>query len=502
MKIEGNAKLIKFESDVQLVKYNVLKEVAKSAFKGNLQQDYKKVIKEVADEMDTISRCCIYKERAIIEERVKLAMGGDKDNPNVIEVISAACDECPVNRFLITEACRGCLAHKCKDACPFGAIYYVGKRAYIDYTKCKECGRCKAACPYNAIAEVMRPCMRACSIGALTYDSDTEKAVINNEDCVQCGACAAACPFGAIVDKSYIVNVIDLIKRKKEKDDINIYAVVAPAIASQFTFATIGQVVRAIKTLGFREVLEAALGADIVAEHETNEFAHALQEGKNIMTSSCCPAFVKYIQKKYPELADDVSTSVSPMIAVARLVKQMDEKAKVIFIGPCTAKKAEMNLEDLKGSVDYVLTFEELLALLDASGIQVDKCEEDPLDNASFYGRIFARSGGLTEAVAHVVESNNLDVDFKPIVCNGLKECDMALKLAKINRAKGNFIEGMACEGGCISGPGTIRHGVRAKNEVDKYAKISTEKGVKESLRVFDVDKLNLERDYSKILKK
>lgn len=495
MSAESNVELMKFESNVQYIKYQVLKEVSKLAFDGNLKEGYRDIPNKIVPGPKPITRCCIYKERAVVEERVKMAMGGDKDNDNIIEVMEVACDECPVNRFTVTDACRDCLSHKCSEACNFGAITHIGHRAYINPDLCKECGKCRAACPYEAISDVKRPCIKACKAGAIEIN-ENRKAKIDNEKCIQCGSCVFMCPFGAIMDKSSIVDIINLLKNREEQN-YKIYAVIAPAIASQFSYAKIGQVVNAIKRLGFHHVIEVALGADIVALHETNEFAKEIEE-KKVVTSSCCPAFVKYIQKNYPKLKDNISTAVSPMIAISRLIKQTDETAKIIFIGPCTAKKAEINQADLKGDTDYVLTFEELLAMLDAAGIQVGECDEDVLDNASFFGRIFARSGGLIESIQHVIEAEELDAEFKPIRCDGLKECDMSLKLANIGRLNGNFIEGMACTGGCIGGAASLQHGMKDRKEVDKYGNMAIEKGVMDAVRIFNIDKLNLNRDFSK----
>jgi [FeFe] hydrogenase (group B1/B3) len=482
----------KFESDVQLLKYEVLKSVVKLTLEGSLSKKYKSISKELIPGPKPRTRCCIYKEREIVNERVKLAMGGNKDNENIIEVISVACDECPINRFTVTEACRGCLAHKCAEVCPVHAIYTINQRSYIDTNKCIECGKCKSVCPYNAISDVMRPCKKACTAKALSFD-ENKKAVIDNSKCIQCGACVYQCPFGAIMDKSYVVDVVKLLKRSKSNNKVNVYAVIAPAIASQFTYARIGQVVTGIKKLGFKDCIETALGADMVTAHEKEELVSNIKEGK-AMTSSCCPAFVNYIKKNYPELTQHISSTVSPMIAISKLVKKMDPKGKVVFIGPCTAKKAEIADPDLKGITDYVITFEELQALLDAYDINVEECEDSPLNNASFYGRIFARSGGLTEAVANLVNEQNPDVTVKSVSCDGLQECDKALKLLKFGKLDKDFIEGMACIGGCIGGAASLCHGPKDKNEVDKYGKLALEKQVKDSLRVIKLEEINLSR--------
>ena len=482
----------KFETDVQLIKYEVLRGVAELALEGSLSEKLHTLPKIIAPGPKPRIRCCIHKERAIMEQRIKLAMGGHSDNPNIIEVMDIACDECPIYRFTVTEACRGCLAHRCSEVCPVGAIQHVGGRAYINPNKCAECGKCKSVCPYNAISDVMRPCKKACPTHALSFDDD-KKAVIDNEKCIQCGACAYQCPFGAIADKSFIVNVIEELARTKSDKDIRMYAVIAPSISSQFTNVTIGQVVKGIKQMGFHDVVEVALGADMVALHETKELALAAGK-KKFVTSSCCPSFVSYIEKFYPTLKDNISDTVSPMIAISRLIKSMDDKARIVFIGPCTSKKAEIMRNELKGDTEYVITFEELCAMLDAMDINLVECEEAALDNASFFGRIFARTGGLTEAVKHAIETEKLDLDFRPSVCDGIAECDKALKLAKFNRLKENFIEGMACINGCIGGAASLCHGPKDKNEVDKYGQMAVENDIKSSLRVFDVEKINLSR--------
>lgn len=486
----------KFETDVQLVRYEVFKEVSKLAFDGTLEKKYKNIPKTLNPGPKARFRCCVYKEREITKKRVKLAMGGDRNNPNIVEVIGAACDECPINRFTVTEACRGCMAHRCSEACPVGAIYHVGQRAYINQQKCIECGKCKAACQYDAISDVMRPCRRSCPVDALSIDDD-KKAVIDNDKCIQCGACVYQCPFGAIMDKSQIVDVINELKKSQQNQAIRVYAVVAPAISSQFAYAKLGQVMQGIKDIGFYDVVEAALGADLVAYKETLEFAEEVEE-KDFVTSSCCPAFVSLIQKKYPELQSNISTSVSPMIAVSRLIKSIDEKASVVFIGPCVAKKKEIRQADLAGSTDYAISFEELCAMFDAKEIDLANLPEYELNNASLFGRIFARTGGLSEAIKHVKEQYDIKTDFRPVTCDGVTECEKALKLAKVKRLDGNFIEGMVCSGGCIGGPLSLTHGPKDKREVDKYGQLAVEKGVKDSLRIFDIEKLDLKRNWDK----
>ena len=466
----------KFDTQVQLLKYKVLREVARAEWEDRLDQAVFDIPKLIAPGPHSTMRCCIYKERAIVSERIHMAMGGNPDNPNAIEVLSIACDECPTSGYAVTEICRGCLAHRCQDACPKGAISFKNdQHAVIDKTKCVNCGLCAKACPYSAIVDRKRPCETACKIKAISM-APTGEAQIDNGKCISCGACSYQCPFGAIMDKSYIVDVVRILK-DSARENVRVYAVIAPSISSQFSYAKLGQVVSGIKALGFHTVVEAALGADMVAWDESAEL-----EEKGLLTSSCCPAFVEYIAKAFPELQDKVSHNPSPMVAIAKYIKSTDPTGKVVFIGPCTAKKNEFRKESVRPWVDSVLTFKELQALFDSRDLEISTLPEDVLDNASYYGRIFARSGGLSEAVAQAFSEKGSDFQAKPVVCSGIEECRMALM--KLARGIGdfNFIEGMACVNGCINGAGCVTHGAKNKSEVDKYGREAMEKNISDAI--------------------
>jgi [FeFe] hydrogenase (group B1/B3) len=472
----------KFDTKVQLLKHNVLSEVARHAWSDDLIENVLDIPKSIIPGKEPTMRCCVYKERAILGERVKLAMGGDQHNPNIIEVIDIACDDCPTGGFEVTNACRGCLAHRCEAACRRGAIVFDhNQKAHIDKTKCVECGQCSKMCPYSAIINLRRPCENACKVKAISM-SDALYAKIDNGKCISCGACVYQCPFGAISDKSFILNAVDLLKKSAANSKCKIYAVVAPSIASQFKYATLGQVITGIKKLGFFSVVEAALGADMVADKEACELAE-----KGFLTSSCCPAFVKYVETQFPALKDAVSKNLSPMATIAQYIKSADSDCKVIFIGPCTAKKAEIQKKDVRRLVDCVLTFEELQALFDSRNIDITTLGESHLENASYYGRIFARSGGLSDAVGQAVKENGLDFDYKPIACDGIEQCKVALLKASRGLLPNNFIEGMACVDGCIGGAGCLTHGVKNKTEVDEYGKEALEKTIKEAVSQISV---------------
>lgn len=470
-----------FDTNVQQLKYEVLREVARHAYDDNLTDCYIDIPKQVAPGPKPTMRCCIYKERAILQERIKLAMGGDKQNPNVIEVIPIACDECPISRYEVGIDCRGCIAHRCQAACPAGAISFdASQKAHIDPAKCKECGKCAAVCPYSAIARHVRPCEKACKVKAISRGDDNV-AHIDDSKCISCGACVYQCPFGAISDKSYILDAIKLLRESENNQRFKVYAVVAPSISSQFRYAKLGQVITALKRLGFFSVVEVALGADMVAFSEARELAE-----KGVLTSSCCPAFVTYIEKTFPKLKDKVSHNLSPMAELARYMKSTDPNCKIVFIGPCTAKKAERQRERVKDLVDCVLTFEELQALIDSRDIDMSTLEEDVLDNASYFGRIFARSGGLSDAVKQALKEQNIDFDLRPVACDGIEQCRMALLKLAAGKLPENFIEGMACISGCIGGAGCLTHGAKDKSEVDAYGREAMEKSITDAISVTD----------------
>ena len=469
----------KFDTKVQYLKYKVLREVAHQAWEDTLFQNLLDIPQMIVPGKTSTMRCCVYKERAILSERVKIAMGGSSENPNVIEVIDIACDECPAAGYEVTNFCRGCLAHRCEDVCKRGAISFDHNHvAHIDKSKCVECGQCARVCPYSAIINRKRPCQIACKIKAISINEDNA-AAIDNSKCIQCGACVYQCPFGAITDKSYILDVIDLLKKSQNNEKYKVYAVVAPSISSQFNYAKLGQVITGLKKLGFYTVIEAALGADMVAMAESKELSE-----KGFLTSSCCPAFVQYIKSSFPNLLPLVSHNLSPMATLAKYIKKTNEKAKVVFIGPCTAKKAEAKLDSVKPFIDSVLTFEELQALYDSKNIDITTLEEDVLDNASYYGRIFARSGGLSDAVLQALTEQNIDFDLKPSVCDGIEACKIALLKKSKNVLDANFIEGMACTGGCIGGAGCLTHGEKSKADVDKYGKEAFEKTISNAVSV------------------
>lgn len=461
----------KFETRVKHLKYEVLKSVAEAAFEGRLAESVLDIPKQIIPGNKPTMRCCVYKERAILGERVKLAMGGDKENPNIIEVIPIACDECKQAGYQVTDNCRGCIAHRCEQACTKDAITFDNKmKAHIDASKCVQCGMCSKVCPYGAITNYKRPCQNACKVHAISTD-DEGAAIISNDDCIQCGACVNSCPFGAVMDKSFILETIELLKEAKKNSAMRLVAVIAPSIAVQYQGIHVNQVVEGLLALGFTDVVEAAYGADCVSSRESMELA-----SKGTLTSSCCPAFVSLVKKKFPKLAPLVSTTPSPMVMAAMAVKVKFPDAKTVFISPCTAKKAEGLLEEVRPFIDNVITFEEMDALFDAQNINIAELKGTPdLRDASRYGRNFAESGGVTAAVTKALRehTDGMDemFDIHPVICNGIDECIATLKRIEAGKADGNFIEGMVCDGGCINGAVSLRHlGNSARFILEKHS--------------------------------
>ena len=473
-----------FDTKVQLLKYEVLKAVIKRAYADKLDTAMYEIPREIIPGPKAEMRCCIYKERAILEERVKMAMGGDASNPNVIETLPIACDECPIESYFVTPACRGCINHRCVEVCPAGAIRIENMHAVIDPEKCRDCGLCAKACPYHAIVDLTRPCVTSCKIGAISIGED-KKAVINNDKCVMCGACAYSCPFGAIADKSYVLELVDILK-EAEKSGRKVYALIAPAIVSQFKYAKIEQIVEGIKMLGFHNVIETALGADITLHKEINELKEV-----DRLTTSCCPSFVMYIEKHFPKLAQYLSHSPSPMVEAAMLIKRTSPDAKVVFIGPCSSKKHEYKLAKTKGAVDCVISFEELQAFLDARDIDVSALPEHPLNNASRFGRIFAKSGGICEGVQALTQNEDMGgKKICPLALNGLEQIKIAMLKMNAGRLPENFIEGMACEGGCLNGSLVLHHGDKNVKDVDRYGEEAKETDIGGSVALY---KMSLE---------
>ena len=438
------------------VKHEVLYLVAKAEFEGHLQEALNTIPYEIVPGPQPAFRCCVYKEREVVRERISLArninpLTGEPCH-NTVQILPAACEGCPITRFVVTDNCQKCMAKACFNSCNFGAVTIERDKAHIDPAKCRECGKCHQACPYHAIADLQRPCKRACPVDAIGMDENM-RVRIDDEKCIRCGHCIAACPFGAVSDASRMIEVIDALKSGRE-----VYACVAPSGEGQFGPGISMDSLRdAIKKLGFVDMVEVALGADYVAYEEAKEWEEALAEGKK-KTTSCCPSFVHMINRHFPQLAECISTTVSPMAATARLIRANHPGAMCIFIGPCIAKKSEAGqYQHIEGdNADLVLTFEELLALFRAKEI-VPEPKELTNQQGSIYGKNFAKNGGVMNAVKQAHKESGATDELKVCACNGAEECKKALTLLKVGKLPEDFIEGMICTGGCVNGPGSLK---------------------------------------------
>lgn len=453
------------DTTIDHIKHEVLLEVARLSFLGELEEKKEDIPFHLIPGPQANFRCCIYREREIIRQRIRIAEGRPstkEDNNNIVQVITSACDGCPIGRFTVTDNCRKCVGKRCVSSCPFHAITMNRDRAYIDPSKCKECGKCAAACPYNAIADIMRPCKRSCPVDAISMD-ENNIVVINEEKCISCGACIKSCPFGAISDRSFIVDVIHLLKQEQ----LEVYAMVAPAWEGQFgETINFSSLANGLKLLGFKDVYEVSLGADLVTVSEGEEWLHSYKEGIKL-TTSCCPAFVSLIEKHFPSLIPNISTTISPMTATAKVIKSINPSAICVFIGPCIAKKNEVLDTIALNGADYALTLEELSIMLKANEVTLETFT-DSLQQGSIYGKRFCASGGVSASVLEYFKEQDERSPIQVKQCNGAIACKKALTLLKLNKLPEDFIEGMACEGGCKEGPGNIITGKLADTKREK----------------------------------
>ena len=414
--------------------------------------------------------------------------------PPLINVIKFACNACDEKKVHVTDGCQGCLAHPCMEVCPKKAISLdrVTGKSIIDQDACIKCGRCATVCSYNAIIVQERPCAKACGMKAITSD-ENGKATIDYDKCVSCGMCLVNCPFGAISDKSQIYQVIKAIQSGEK-----VYAAVAPAFVGQFGPKVTPEKLRAaMKELGFADVLEVAIGADLCAKQEAEDFLKEVPEELPFMATSCCPSWSMMAKKLFPEQAKCISMALTPMVLTARLIKQKEPNCKIVFVGPCAAKKLEASRKSIRSYVDFVLTFEEVAGMFDAKGVDwKDIPEGEPLFRASADGRGFAVSGGVAEAVVHVVKRIDPDREVKVMNAEGLQNCRKMLQMAKIGKYNGYLLEGMACPGGCVAGAGTIQTVKKAAAALEKMKKEalftdaydSKYRARLESLEKFDVE--------------
>ncbi len=336
-------------------------------------------------------------------------------------------------------------------------------------------------------------CQAACPFDAILYDYNNKSTYINYDLCVGCGLCIDSCKDGKLLDKIDFIPIADLIKNNK-----TVIAAVAPAITGQFgENVSLDQLRASLIKIGFSDMIEVAFAADMLTIKEAVEFNKHVNGPDDLMiTSCCCPMWVGMLKRVYKELVPDLSPSVSPMIAAGRIIKKLNPKAKVVFIGPCIAKKAEAKEKDLVNDIDFVLTFQELDNIFKALEIDPSKLEGIPTkDYASKGGRLYARTGGVSIAVSEAIEELYPEKSklFKSAKAEGVKECKDILNKALSGEVKANFIEGMGCIGGCVGGPKALIAKEQGKIYVDNLAYNSPIKVATHSNTMDEVlEKLNI----------
>ena len=471
------------------IRKKVFTEVARMAYAGGDYSNAEDLPYIIVPGDRPLHRESVFLERAIAGERVRLAMGlsirpiqtrslmtegmdaaavaEQYYEPPLINIIPYACHACPTNRYMVSNYCQNCLAASCQKVCPKDAISFRNNRSYIDLDKCIRCGKCAKACPYNAIVHLERPCQAACGMDAITSD-EQGRAVINQDKCVACGQCLVSCPFGAIVDKGQIFQVIRSIMEGEK-----VIAIVAPAFIGQFgKHSTPGKFISAMKMLGFKRIVEVAVGADMCTIEEARDFLEKVPKEQNYMATSCCPAWHSMIYKLFPGEAKNISMTLTPMVFTARLMKKKYPGCKVVFVGPCAAKKLEAIRADIRSDVDFVLTFEELQGMFEAKEIDFETIEPMyDLNEGTAAGRGFAVAGGVAKAVADLAQQENPDLEIKTARAEGLRDCRKLMALAKAGKYNGYLLEGMACPGGCVAGAGTLLPVDLAANVVGRYQK-------------------------------
>ncbi len=472
-------------------RHKVIEEVCKLAWDKKLnKENMEKLVYDMTSDNKPKFRCCIYKEREVLRQRINLAAGnnqdGKKDNA-VVQVIDAACMECPISSYSITDNCRFCMGRPCLSACSFDAISKGEVRMHIDHKKCKECGKCASVCPFNAIVHLERPCKRACSVGAITYDEDG-LCVISKDKCISCGACIHSCPFGAISSKTYLVQIIN-----KILEGCEVYAMCAPATEGQFgENVSIDDLRKVVKELGFKDLIDVGLGGDIVSYYESKEWSECIKTGKKL-TTSCCPAFKEMLKKHFKEQFDNnVSNVVSPMCAVSRLLKYKNPNCITVFIGPCVAKKAEAEDPDIKGNADFVMTYGEFTTLIRSKNLTIPE-NSDYTQQSSIYGKKFAMSGGVAGAVLECMKERGEDIsNVKFTKASNAKECFTAVSLLKLGKLNEQFIEGMVCDGGCVGGPSKRKLGKEIIGAREKLLDRADNRGIIENLEKYDFKNVSM----------
>lgn len=445
-------------------------EVVKAFFNDTLVEKADRLPIEIIPKDRIPSRCCIYKERALVRYRILSLMGVDlekdddefksigeyvkdvlaKDEPNLplLTTIKSGCYGCPKDQYRISDACRGCFARPCMANCPKDAIVFLNGQAHIQEDRCIRCGKCMEVCPFHAVVHIPVPCEEACPVGAIKKN-EQGFVEVEHEKCIGCGKCVRSCPFGAIAERSELFKVLKMLKRGDK-----VTAMIAPAIDGQFP-GTLSQIKASLLKVGFTDVFEVAKGAEVTSIKEGEELCEKIKENKGYMTTSCCSSYMELIEKHLPFLKERYSDSHSPMAYSAELCKKADPEAKTVFIGPCLAKRVEA-AKKYSSIIDGVITFAELAAIFMAKDVDVKEMPDEDLgDTSSFEDcREYAVSGGVASCVLSRLD-NTENIRILPI--NGIDKKTVRLMSTWPKKAPdADLVEVMVCEGGCLAGPGTI----------------------------------------------
>lgn len=476
------------------VKREILVRIARLQLEGKLEKGVHYIPREMVPRNSTSVRCCVFHDREIIrmrvisrmgfsledydeeetlEELAKKALAREKPSWPMLTVLDEACNSCVRSHYMVTNACQACFARPCMINCPKKCISIHDNRASIDENTCINCGLCLKNCPYHAIIKIPVPCEQSCPVGAISKDENGKEA-IDYHKCIFCGNCMRECPFGAMMDKGQLVDVIKHIMNGKK-----VVALYAPSIAAQFK-AGPGHLEAAFAKAGFFKTWEVALGADITSDHEAIEFEERMERGDKLMTTSCCPAYVRAVKKHVPNLVPCISETRTPMHYTAALAKKEEPDCITVFIGPCLAKRREGLEDDL---VDYVLSIEEMDAFFEAKNILVEKIEPAKLSLVpTSSGRNFAKTGGVAEAVRIRLKHPE---KLRVAVINGLDPAGMKqlayygkIQAGEVpyNDTMPNLVEVMTCPGGCIGGPSVISDAMMASKRLEKYVEAGLDK--------------------------
>ena len=474
-----------FTNNVMIVRHKLLENLVVLWKEKQLIEKIDRVPLEFSPRRSQpVGRCCIHKERAVTKYKSLPLLGWDmsdetdeltplseyarkalerhgKSKENILCVIDEACSSCVQVNYEVSNLCRGCVARSCYMNCPKGAIHFDKKtgQAHIDHDTCISCGICHKSCPYHAIVYIPVPCEEACPVKAISKDEHNIEHIAESK-CIYCGKCLNACPFGAIFEISQVFDVLEEIRAGKQ-----VIAIPAPSILGQFD-ASIEEVYGALKQIGFADVIEVAEGAMQTTSNEAHELLEKIAEGQKFMTTSCCPSYIELVNKHIPAMKPYVSTTGSPMYYASRIAKKKYPDAKVVFIGPCIAKRKEAQRDEC---VDYVMTFEEISSVIKGMGIDLKEVSPYKVAKESVCeAHGFAQAGGVAGAVKAYLGEKANGIKIMQVSDFNKKNIGILRAYAKTGKVDAQFIEMMACPEGCITGPSSHNDPLSGKRQLNQ----------------------------------